>query len=97
MLQILKKYYYYQKCQLFTVKIYLLDTDTQTDILPCQHGRAKTIRAQGAPTIYPQVCPPADKVICLCSSVCVERAQRAGGKFLYSGVAKCPVISVWND
>jgi hypothetical protein len=34
---------------------------TQTDILPCRHGRAKTIRAQRAPTIYPLACPPADK------------------------------------
>jgi len=30
----------------------------------------------------------------LCSSVCVERAQRAGGEFLCSGVAKFPVMTV---
>jgi len=60
-------------------------TRTHTDILLCRNGRAKTIRAQGAPTIYPLVCSPVDKVFCLCSSVCVEQAQRAGGVFMLGG------------
>ena len=39
--------------------------------------------------------PPADfGCPYLCSSVCVERALRAGGEFSFSGVAHCPVMTV---
>ena len=49
------------------------------------------------PTIYPLVRPPVNKVFCLCSAVCVERAKRAGGEFSCSGVAKVLVMNVYRE
>ena len=69
--------------------------DTNVLVSAALKDKDPTIRAQGAPTIYPLVCTPVDKVFCLCSSVCVERAQRAGGKFSSSRVTKATVMNVW--
>ena len=63
------------KACFFTVKIHLLATPVPS-----------TGYAKGAPTIYPLVDPPADKVFCLCSSACVERALRAGGEFSWQSL-----------
>jgi len=83
-LQTLSRFFYAE----FTVKIHLLATDTHGYfVLPTWQSKNNT-RPQGALTIYRLVCSPVDKVFCLCSSVCAERAQRAGGKFLCSGVQR---------
>ena len=66
------------------MKVHLLATDT--------YGHTQT-NTDKRP--YPLVNTPADKLSE--SLVCVERAQRAGGKFLSSGVTKVPVMKVYRE